>query len=100
MASRSISGASAGASRRSPAALSNGELARAQIAALLLQIPDPPASAGGRPDKLGESGASPDELVACGLLKADADWDDKHPRTGEPPNPGWFAPTQGAAADG
>jgi hypothetical protein len=36
-----------------------------------------------------------DGLVACGLLKADADWDEKHPRTGAPPNPGWFAPTEG-----
>jgi hypothetical protein len=26
------------------------------------------------------------DLVACGLLKADADWDEKHPRTGSPPN--------------
>jgi hypothetical protein len=35
------------------------------------------------------------DLVACGLLKADAEWDDKRPRTGEPPNPGWFAPKSG-----
>jgi hypothetical protein len=39
-----------------------------------------------------------DDLVACGLLKADADWDEKHPRTGAPPNPGWFAPTPGTLA--
>jgi hypothetical protein len=25
-------------------------------------------------------------------LKADDGWDEKHPRTGSPPNPGWFAP--------
>jgi hypothetical protein len=37
-----------------------------------------------------------DGLVVGELLKAEADWDDKHPRTGAPPNPGWFASTQGA----
>ena len=37
-------------------------------------------------------------FAACGLLKADADWDNKHPRTGAPPNPGWFAPTSGTPA--
>jgi hypothetical protein len=79
------------------AALSNGELARAQIITLLLQLPDPPGAAGGRSGEL-EKRRLARELVACGLLKADADWDDKHPRTGAPPNPGWFAPTAGAAA--
>ncbi len=73
------------------AALGSGDLARAQIAALLLQLPDPPASAGAQPGAL-EKRLLARDLVACGLLKADADWDDKHPRTGAPPNPGWFAP--------
>ena len=77
------------------AALTNGELARAQIGALLLQLPDPPSAAVAQPDGLEKRRLALD-LVACGLLKADADWDDKHPRTGEPPNPGWFAPTSGA----
>jgi hypothetical protein len=77
------------------AALTNGELARAQIGALLLQLPDPPASADAQPDGLEKRRLARD-LVACGLLKADADWDDKHPRTGAPPNPGWFALTEGA----
>jgi len=76
------------------AALANGELACAQIGALLLRLPDPPASAGARPDALEKQRLALD-LVACGLLKADADWDGKHPRTGAPPNPGWFAPTSG-----
>jgi hypothetical protein len=76
------------------AALGNRELARAQIGALLLQLPDPPASAGAQLDGL-EKRRLVRDLVACGLLKADADWDDKHPRTGAPPNPGWFAPTSG-----
>jgi hypothetical protein len=77
------------------AALGNGELARAQIAALLLRLPDPPASEGAQPDAL-EKRRLAGDLVACGLMKADADWDEKHPRTGAPPNPGWFAPTQEA----
>jgi len=76
------------------AALANGELARAQIAALLLQLPDPPASVGLQPDALQKRRLARD-LVVCGLLKADADWDDKHPRTGAPPNPGWLAPKSG-----
>jgi len=77
------------------AALTNGELARAQIGALLLRFPDPPASASGHADGL-EKRRLVDGLVVGGLLKADADWDDKHPRAGAPPNPGWFASTQGA----
>ncbi|MGA2487577.1 MAG: Tox-REase-5 domain-containing protein [Roseiarcus sp.] len=77
------------------AALTNGELARAQIGALLLRLPDPPTPAGVHADGL-EKRRLVDGLLACGLLKADADWDDKHPRTGAPPNPGWFASTQGA----
>ncbi len=81
------------------AALANGELARAQIAALLLQLPDPPTSSGVHPDRLQKRHLAAD-LAACGLLKADADWDEKHPRIGTPPNPGWFAPTSEAAAAG
>jgi len=77
------------------AALTNGELARAQIGALLLRLPDPPTPAGVHADGL-EKRPLVDGLLACSLLKADADWDDKHPRTGAPPNPGWFASTQGA----
>jgi hypothetical protein len=79
------------------AALTSGELARAQVGALLLQLPDPPAPAGVPVDGL-EKRRLVDGLLACGLLKADADWDDKHPRTGAPPNPGWFASSQGAPA--
>jgi hypothetical protein len=79
------------------AALASGELARAQIAALLLKLPDPPASAD-LPGGASEKRRLALDLVACGLLKVDADWDDKHPRTGAPPNPGWFAPTEGATA--
>ncbi len=77
------------------AALGNAEIARAQIAALLLRLPDPPASAGSQYGALEKRRLARD-LVACGLLKADDDWDEKHPRTGAPPNPGWFAPRPGA----
>jgi hypothetical protein len=68
-------------------ALNDGELPRAQIAALLLRLPDPPA--------LRKSAANGLELAAeladSGILIRD--WDpDEHPRAGGPPNPGWFAP--------
>ena len=79
------------------AALGNGDLARAQIGALLLRLPDPPPSAGAQPDGLEKRRLARD-LAACGLLKADADWDEQHPRTGAPPNPGWFAPTSATPA--
>jgi hypothetical protein len=65
---------------------------------LLLQLPDPSPAAIAQPDGLEKRRLARD-LAACGLLKADADWDDKHPRTGAPPNPGWFAPTEGATVD-
>jgi hypothetical protein len=73
-------------------ALQSGDIAKAQIAALLLRLPEPlrPAAA-----ELGKSGKRSlfRDLVACGLMKADAGWDeDEHPRTGSAPNPGWFAP--------
>lgn len=72
-------------------ALERDDLAIAQIGALLLQFPDPPALAkvlGA--DKAWELAA---QLSASGLLKAD--WDEsKHPHDGTPPNPGLFAPTQ------
>ena len=77
------------------AALTKGELARAQIITLLLQLPDPSGVADERSGDPERRRLARD-LIACGLLKADADWDDKHPRTGEPPNPGWFAPTSEA----
>jgi hypothetical protein len=71
-------------------ALNDGDLARAQIAALFLHLPDPPDS--GPPiEKLRLAS----ELASCGLLKVDPDWDAKHPRTGTAPNPGWFATTAG-----
>jgi hypothetical protein len=80
-------------------ALGRGDLVQAQIAALLLQIPDPP--------KLSKADPSSDELTALarqmresGLLKAD--WDpEKHPRwPAESPDSvgGRFAPSDSTAA--
>ena len=72
-------------------ALQGRDIAKAQIAALLLRLPDPLPLADAALRKSGERRLFRD-LVACGLLKADDDWDEKHPRTGSPPNAGWFAP--------
>ena len=64
-------------------ALNAGEIARAQIATLLLKLPDPATakrSASELAKRLHNGGW---------LLK---DWNpSKHPRTGTAPNPGWFA---------
>jgi hypothetical protein len=74
-------------------ALEREDLALAQISALLLRFPDPPSLA--KRDATDGSAALAKELIESGLLKAD--WDSaKHPRTGEPPNPGWFAPKDDA----
>jgi hypothetical protein len=77
-------------------ALQDGNLVKAQIAALLLQLPDPLSRTDGALGKSAERRLYYD-LIACGLLKADADWDEKHPRTGSPPNAGWFASKPGDA---
>jgi len=70
-------------------ALDRGDLALAGIAAVLLQFPDPPLGKGILPTANGWMALAV-ELAASGLLKGD--WDPaKHPRTGERPNPGWFA---------
>ena len=70
-------------------ALDRGDLALAGIAAVLLQFPDPPPLEKGAPaaDDWTRLAA---ELAGSCLLKGD--WDPaKHPRTGQKPNPGWFA---------
>jgi len=78
-------------------ALNRGDLAIAAIAAVQMQIPDPPSLAKGvgTPDDLARRAR---ELACSGLLKTD--WDPAlHPRAGVPPNPGWFAPDgQGSEA--
>ena len=71
-------------------ALRCGETARAQIAALLLKLPDPPPRGAvdlGERERL----TLALDLVACNLLKVDPDWDAKHPRTGTSPYPNRFA---------
>ena len=60
----------------------------------LLQLSDPPLV-----EEASDRGRLALDLVACRLLKADAGWDAKHPRTGTAPNRGWFAVTGGEGAD-
>ena len=76
-------------------ALNRGEIARAQIAALFLHLPNPVLwkSASDRVDVLRN------ELAQCGWLRKDWEEDD-HPRTGVPPNPGRFAPKDGDQTPG
>jgi hypothetical protein len=72
-------------------ALDHGEMALSKIAAVLLGFPDPPSLTKGAPTSGSVELAT--QLFWSGLLKGD--WDpDKHPRTGEPPNRGRFAPTE------
>jgi hypothetical protein len=71
-------------------ALNRRDVGMAAIAAVQMQIPDPPSLAGGREthEEVIRRAAA---LRRSSLLKAD--WDPAlHPRDGVPPNPGWFAP--------
>jgi hypothetical protein len=73
-------------------ALNANDQCLARIAAVHLQIPDL-ASAGAR-----EALAAEDSLIkyARDQGAGGANWNPAlHPRTGAPPNPGWFAPTDG-----
>ncbi len=79
-------------------ALDANNLCLAQIAAVQLRIPD-----------LSDVAARAVFEAEDGLIKAErggdvlarAGWDpDKHPRAGTPPNPGWFAPTEGPSPEG
>lgn len=73
-------------------ALNRRDFAMAAIAAVQMQIPDPPPLAKGQenPDDIARRAR---ELARSGLLKF---WNPaKHPRAGTPPNAGWFAPVQG-----
>ena len=79
----------AGALALIAAALNHGDLAMAAIAAVQMQLPDPPSLAK-RTESLDEITHRARELTRSGLLKF---WDPAlHPRAGVPPNPGWFAP--------
>jgi hypothetical protein len=69
-------------------ALQSRNIPKAQIAAVLLRLPDPIPSTGAAFGKSGVRRLSRD----LGLFKAEDGWNEKHPRAGSPPNPGWFAP--------
>jgi hypothetical protein len=73
-------------------ALNADDQCLARIAAVHLRIPDLP-NALARSDLEAE-----DRLIKYARDEGgDTDWDPaEHPRTGTPPNPGWFAPTDGA----
>jgi len=68
-------------------ALTKGDITHAHFVTLFLQFPELSHS-------LGRTDASDiallESLYWSGLLKADDDWNSKHPRTGKPPNRGWF----------
>jgi len=68
-------------------ALNANEPGLARIAAVHLQIPDLPNK------------AARHDMEAADLLIKSGDWNPAlHPRTGTPPNPGWFAPTDGSSS--
>jgi hypothetical protein len=68
-------------------ALNRGDLAIAAIATVQMQLPDPPLTKVAEAHHQAAHRAA--ELQRLGLLKL---WDPaEHPRTGVPPNPGWFA---------
>jgi hypothetical protein len=72
------------------AALNGNDLLLARIAAVHLRIPDLPDAAAR------ERLETQDRLIKS----ANADWDPAlHPRGGTPPNPGWFAPTDGSSSE-
>jgi hypothetical protein len=77
-------------------ALDEQNLCLAQIAAVRLRVPDLPDLLARRgmetEDVLIKRAPEGDRLARCG-------WDPaEHPRAGVPPNPGWFAPLDGAGA--
>jgi hypothetical protein len=70
-------------------ALNKGDVTHACFVTIFLQFPDLPPFDDEAADRYDELLAS---LQWSGLLKADEEWNKKHPRTNEPPNRGWFAP--------
>jgi hypothetical protein len=79
-------------------ALDANNFCLAQIAAIQLRVPD-------LTDFLARGELeTEDRLIKFergGDVLARAGWDpDKHPRAGAPPNPGWFAPTEGSSPEG
>jgi hypothetical protein len=81
---------------RVASALNANDQCSARIAAVHLQIPDLASPA------VRDALAVEDSLIKYARDEGAgaADWNPAlHPRTGTPPNPGWFAPTGGAARD-
>jgi hypothetical protein len=72
------------------AALNANDPGLARIAAVHLRIPD-------LPDRIAREGMEAEDALIR-LARGDATkWNPaQHPRTGTPPNPGWFAPTGGS----
>jgi hypothetical protein len=71
------------------AALGRTNLALAQIATVHLRLPD-------LPDVLARAALEAEDLP---IKRGRTAWDEaRHPRSGTPPNPGWFAPNPGAEA--
>jgi hypothetical protein len=69
-------------------ALNANDQGLARIAAVHLRIPD-------LPDRTAR-----DAMEAADVLIKSVDWNPAlHPRAGTPPNPGWFAPTDGAGGE-
>ncbi len=67
-------------------ALNKGDVTHAWFVTIFLQFPDLP-SFDDQADRYSELFKS---LQWSGLLKADEEWNKKHPQTGTRPNPGWF----------
>ena len=75
-------------------ALNANDQCLARIAAVHLKIPDLPNAA------VRDALKVEDSLIKYARDESGADWNPAlHPRTGAPPNPGWFAPTGGASRD-
>jgi hypothetical protein len=75
-------------------ALNADDQCLARIAAVHLRVPDIPDRAAR------DAMEAMDAFIkyARGEVDGDTNWNPAlHPRTGTPPNPGWFAPTEGAA---
>jgi len=73
-------------------ALNAGDPCLARIAAVHLKLPDLPNAAAR------EAMEAEDSLIKYARDEGSIDWNPAlHPRTGTAPNPGWFAPTDGAS---
>jgi contact-dependent growth inhibition (CDI) system restriction endonuclease-like protein len=75
-------------------ALNTGDRCLARIAAVHLKLPDLPNQAAR------DAMEAEDSLIKYARDGGGIDWNPAlHPRAGTPPNPGWFAPTDGASHD-